>query len=644
MLKADRVRGFLSRRGAALALLLVLAGGAVCYAWGAPVNPPGFFIDESSVAYNAHLVATTGRDEHGVLFPTYFLAFGDCKNPTYVYLLAAVFRLTGPGIAPARYLSAALGVSAAFVLALLGAELTGRRGVGVLTALTALLTPWLFQLSRVVVEVAMYPLVVALLLLCLHRASRKAAWRLSDALCVAAALALVTYTYSTGRLFGPLLALGLVLFASRRERLRSVLLTWALYALSLVPLVVFNLRHPGALTERFGYITYITPQTTYAEDARRFVEHYFRNLSPWRMVVTGDPNAYQLASIEGAPLVLAATFALAALGALLVFKHQRRDAWWRYFFYALAASVVPASLTNEYFHSLRLSPVPVFVFALAAPALAWLSEGGRARRAALVSLVVLTLAQGALFRRQYAESAAWPLRLHIYDSDYARVILTTALAQGSRPIYLSDANGVPGYIQAFWYSTLRGVPLSDFKRIAADDKPPSGALVITTKDVCVNCRVIAESAPYTLYYADTPARPHAPLPEGAFRARVEAPDAPLTMRAGKQATLRVLVRNEGDAVWPGRDWSADALQVELGNHWLDASAAREVAHDDGRAPLVGDLAPGGEREFRLTVNAPKEPGDYVLEIDMVQEGVSWFALKGSSPARLRVKVESGWLD
>src|SRR4051794_4570875 len=102
----------LSRLNAARAVLfaLLLAACFAFYARGAATNPPGFFIDESSVAYNAHTIAQTGRDEHGESFPLYFRAFSDYKNPVYVYLLAAVFRLTGPSITAARFLSAALGV------------------------------------------------------------------------------------------------------------------------------------------------------------------------------------------------------------------------------------------------------------------------------------------------------------------------------------------------------------------------------------------------------------------------------------------------------------------------------------------------------------------------------------------------------
>jgi hypothetical protein len=64
-----------------------------------------------------------------------------------------------------------------------------------------------------------------------------------------------------------------------------------------------------------------------------------------------------------------------------------------------------------------------------------------------------------------------------------------------------------------------------------------------------------------------------------------------------------------------------------------------VVNDDGRSGLLYDLNPGEEIEIPLTVTAPERPGTYVLEIDMVQEGVSWFALKGSTPLRTIVKVE-----
>ncbi|HWS55640.1 MAG TPA: hypothetical protein VN228_15985, partial [Pyrinomonadaceae bacterium] len=64
-----------------LLLLAAVALAAALYFAGAPSNPPGFYIDESSIAYNAHLVSETGRDEHGERLPLFFRAFGEYKNP-----------------------------------------------------------------------------------------------------------------------------------------------------------------------------------------------------------------------------------------------------------------------------------------------------------------------------------------------------------------------------------------------------------------------------------------------------------------------------------------------------------------------------------------------------------------------------------
>ena len=55
--------------------------------------------------------------------------------------------------------------------------------------------------------------------------------------------------------------------------------------------------------------------------------------------------------------------------------------------------------------------------------------------------------------------------------------------------------------------------------------------------------------------------------------------------------------------------------------------------------LLYDLAPGEETELPLSVSAQLVAGSYVLEIDMLHEGVVWFSSKGSKPLRMLVKVE-----
>jgi hypothetical protein len=111
------------------------------------------------------------------------------------------------------------------------------------------------------------------------------------------------------------------------------------------------------------------------------------------------------------------------------------------------------------------------------------------------------------------------------------------------------------------------------------------------------------------------------------------------MKPGARASLRLGVVNEGSAPWPARGNAEGMLQVNAGNRWL-ATDGRTVVNDlDGRTVLPRDLGPGGEAELALNVTAPKAAGEYVLEIDMVHEGVAWFYEKGSRTLRLRVRVE-----
>jgi hypothetical protein len=131
----------------------------------------------------------------------------------------------------------------------------------------------------------------------------------------------------------------------------------------------------------------------------------------------------------------------------------------------------------------------------------------------------------------------------------------------------------------------------------------------------------------------------APFPDYDYRAEITAADAPARMRAGERAQLRFRVRNAGGFAWPARGDEHGMYQVNLGDRWLDPVTSRVVNDLDGRTALSADLAPGGETVLQLPVNAPKEPGDYVLEIDLIHEGVTFFHEKGSTTLRLKVKVE-----
>jgi hypothetical protein len=128
-----------------------------------------------------------------------------------------------------------------------------------------------------------------------------------------------------------------------------------------------------------------------------------------------------------------------------------------------------------------------------------------------------------------------------------------------------------------------------------------------------------------------------PLPESGFKAAITmVSPAPATMRAEETATVKAKVKNMGTAVWPAQV-PGGKYRVTLGNHWLDKNG-KAVVLDDGRADLPHDLKPGEEVELALTIKAPKA-GDYILELDMVQEAVSWFTAHGSQTVKTNIKVQ-----
>jgi hypothetical protein len=128
-----------------------------------------------------------------------------------------------------------------------------------------------------------------------------------------------------------------------------------------------------------------------------------------------------------------------------------------------------------------------------------------------------------------------------------------------------------------------------------------------------------------------------PLTDDLMRAELNINLPATNLRAGLRETVYVKLRNASSATWPALGNATGSQRILIGNHWLDENN-RPLVNDDGRSTLLYDLKPGEEIELPLTVTAPRRPGQYVLEVDVVQEGVAWFASKGSKPARTLVTV------
>jgi len=126
----------------------------------------------------------------------------------------------------------------------------------------------------------------------------------------------------------------------------------------------------------------------------------------------------------------------------------------------------------------------------------------------------------------------------------------------------------------------------------------------------------------------------APMKDSAYRAQISFADVvPQLSQPGERLGLSLRIQNDSDVTWSQQEVGA----IRLGNHWL-SPAGEMLIQDDGRAAIPSTLIPGDDSNVQLFVTAPEDPGEYILEVDVVHEGITWFRDRGSQPASVAVSV------
>ncbi len=131
-----------------------------------------------------------------------------------------------------------------------------------------------------------------------------------------------------------------------------------------------------------------------------------------------------------------------------------------------------------------------------------------------------------------------------------------------------------------------------------------------------------------------------PLTDKAFKAKISIEHAPTSIKTNSSSRIKLRVKNLSNTVWPSKSLPLlnGEFAINLGDHWLDKNG-KMLIHDLDRSGLPRDVKPGEEVTIETNLTAPSTPGDYILEYDMVQEAVTWFARKGSKTSRVNVKVK-----
>lgn len=275
-------------------LIATVALAAFFHTWQLEDIPRGLYVDEASIGYNAHLIATRGTDEHGQPWPLYFRAFGEYKNPLYIYTTALIFKILGTSILALRL------TSTLFFLLLLAAvyrlvNTLFKNNTITLYALAAMgFLPWFFPLSRIAFEVISQPALIATALCLIFNAyERSQPEKNTDkyAFLAGVMIGISVYTYSTARLLSPLLLLTGAALYTRRRTLKKSLLTLTGFGITFVPYLHYATTNSQALTGRFKLISYLyDPTLSTTQKIITFIDYYRAHFGPEFLLLQGDHN------------------------------------------------------------------------------------------------------------------------------------------------------------------------------------------------------------------------------------------------------------------------------------------------------------------------------------------------------------------
>lgn len=134
-----------------------------------------------------------------------------------------------------------------------------------------------------------------------------------------------------------------------------------------------------------------------------------------------------------------------------------------------------------------------------------------------------------------------------------------------------------------------------------------------------------------------------PMADSAFQVGWLSADVPAQMKPGEVVNVKVKVRNISDQVWPdpktAEPSATGAYAVRLAWRWRTSDEMTTGEGTTNRTDLTEPLGPGREATLAIDVTAPKQPGEYKLQFDLVQEMVAFFEDRGAKVEVVPVNVQ-----
>jgi len=616
--------------------------------------PPGLHFDQAANGLLGMEILAGRR-------PVFFSSYTG-REALFMYLIAALDRIFGPGVVALRLAGALSGTVTVVALGFLGAELWGRR-TGLLAAAFLAGLYWHIHISRLGERTILVPTLDVLALWALwrgfggesrsqkpearmegardgrpevsHVGGRVDSWRILWVIVGGGLVGLQLYTYPSSRFFLPVVGLaagiGALEWLGREKRVEwgqvgrfSLAVTAGV--LVTVPLGLHFLHVPGDFLGRADQVAIWTRASTPAAALAALENSVVRTLGMF--LFSGDADwKYNLA---GRPVFDPLSGAFFVVGVLAAFWRARRSAE-RLTLIWLVGMLVPGFLSvdaPQFMRTLGAAPPAVL---LAARGLAltsdWLGKRAAPGRALAPALLAWPILAGGIATYQYF--AVWAPSAPAYYALEGDVTDAVTIIQSQAPKYATTyvasrygADPTVSYLAGDVFGKLRW-----FDGRSALPLPPPGS--------GPTLYVLPSTAADRFWYQDLPASQRVAVvkgPDGAesVGAYVLQPDEGIAEgtqlgsppRFGNLATL--VAANVPPGMQPGLTlaplltWRLDrrpSQPVKFFVHLVDSAGHRWTQYDEEVYPIA-DWQPGQLLLVRRPIQLPNylPPGNYTLEV------------------------------
>lgn len=361
--------------------IIVLAAGFLRL-FQLSVNPPSLNWDETAWGYNAYSLGIDAKDEFGRFLPhDYLESFGDFKPPMYAYLDVIPVKVLGLNEFATRFPSALFGTLAVLLTFFLVRRLFWKSDKANSYALAAsfflAISPWHILLSRAAFEANIASFFIIFGVWAFLAAVQDKKWYL---ILSAISFALSFYIFNTARIVSPILVLFLaIMFRNKLLQMKSVVAASVIIGLVVfLPTFKFLLTPQASL--RFQEVNIFSdpaivkianqeiandgnaPWSKIIHNRRLlfsvdYLQHYFDNLAPNFLFITGDGNTRFSTQAVGEMYIWDIPFVVIGL----LFLLKKKEKYWWIIPIWLLIGIIPAATARETPHALRIeSSLPMF--------------------------------------------------------------------------------------------------------------------------------------------------------------------------------------------------------------------------------------------------------------------------------------------